>query len=121
MDSEEIKQERKNRYYYRMDKDIFNLLTGILAGLSIYSGVIYYTVFRCREIRVFITLASCFILCGLLHFLNKRNVKLRILTVIIVLFNELILLPVFLKYGAQNTSSTPIWYAGSIIGFILIL
>ena len=121
MDAEEIKQERKNRYYYRMDKDIFNILTGILAGLSIYSGIIYYTVFYCREIRVFITLASCFVLCGFLHFLNKRNLNLRALTIIIVLFNELILLPVFLKYGAQNTSSTPIWYAGSIIGFILIL
>ena len=121
MDTEKILEDRTKRYYYRMDKDLFNILTGILAGLSLYAGIFYYAVFKVREIHVFAILAVCFFLCGFLHFLNKRNVSLRALTIFIVLFVEMVLMPIFMRYGAQNNSSTPIWYAGSIIGFILIL
>lgn len=120
MNTEKIPEHRTKRYY-RMDKDLYNILTGILAGLSLYAGIIYYEVFNCREIRIYAVLALCFVLCGFMHFLNKRNVNLRALTIFIVLFVEILLMPVFMKYGAQNNSSTPIWYAGSIIGFILIL
>ena len=121
MDTSQIAEDRTKRYYYRMDKDLFNILTGILAGLSLYAGIIYYAFFNCREIHIFVILGVCFFLCGLMHFLNKRNVSLRALTLFIVLFIEVLLLPVFMKFGAHNNSSTPIWYAGSIIGFILIL
>lgn len=121
MEDYEIKIDRKSNSSYSMERDIFNILTAILAGLCIYAGLIYYVFLGNRNIYIFLNLFLCFCVCIFVHMLNRKHVKLRALTVLMVMYIELVLMPVFLQYGVQTASSTPIWFAGSIIGIILIL
>ncbi|MBO4679386.1 MAG: response regulator [Lachnospiraceae bacterium] len=121
MTQTKIEAESSKKNIYIMERDVFNILTTILAGLCVYAGVIYYVFLHSRDIRIFANLFICFCICTAVHILNKRNLNLRSLTIFMVMYIELVLMPVFLQYGVQNASSTPIWFAGSIIGIILIL
>ena len=113
--------KRIKEYNYSMERDVFSIFTIILAGLCVYAGLIYYVFLNCRDIRIFFNLFVCLLICTVVNCLNRKHINLRVLTILTVMYIEIVLMPVFLKYGVQNASSTPIWFAGSIIGIILIL
>ena len=114
-------EKRKPKNNYIMERDIFNILTMILAGLCVYAGIIYFAVLHYRNFIIYLNLFVCFVICIHVHVLNKKMRNLRLLTIAMVMYIELVLMPVFMIYGVEIASSTPIWFAGSIIGFILIL
>ncbi len=116
-----FEKPEKRKYTYSMERDIFNILTLILAGLCVFAGIIYYAVLKCRSSVIFVNLLVCFIICIVVHVLNVKMYNRRLLAIAIVMYIELVLMPVFMIFGVQMGSSTPIWFAGSIIGIILLL
>ena len=114
-----FEKPEKRKYTYSMERDIFNILTLILAGLCVFAGIIYYAVLKCRSGVIFVNLLVCFVICIVVHVLNVKMYNRRLLAITIVMYIELVLMPVFMIFGVQMGSSTPIWFAGSIIGIIL--
>ena len=121
MENEKTNVERLKRITYIMERDIFSILTALLAGLCVYTGLIYFVFIKSRNVYIYVNLFICLAFAISENVLNKKRFNLRALTIVMVMYIEIVLMPTFLMYGTLNHSSTPIWFAGSIIGMILIL
>ena len=93
---------RKPKNNYIMERDIFNILTMILAGLCVYAGVIYFAVLHYKNFIIYLNLFGCFVICIHVHVLNKKMRNLRLITIAMVMYIELVLMPVFMNMSVES-------------------
>lgn len=115
---------RKKKIYtskYTTKKDALILTLRILIILSISTTSLYFGFKNDINPALISNLGFLFVLCNVLSILAKKGMNIRILSMILVIYIHFILLPVFLLYGAETKSSTPVWYAAAVIIAIYLL
>lgn len=110
-----------NQIAYSMKRDTLFQFERILAILSFCGSLIYYFLLKNINIVIPLNLLLMFFVCHLLMYFTAKGKSLRMITIFLALYIELIIMPLLILYGSQIKSSTPIWYCSSIMLIILIV
>lgn len=111
---------RANKNSYNLRKDSFYFICLLMLAFSLLTSIVYVFFFEINY-RVIIALMSCVVVSFSLIYFYIRTGEFDILSLILVIFVDLIIIPVFIFYGNFARSSLPIWItAGLIMSFIVL-
>ncbi len=111
----------KNTNSYNFNRDIFANTTNMLIAFAITVFIVYKAVFKVSNPYVSSNLILCVFVCLIIRFIEAKTGRYRLLSIILVGYVEIFLLPVFSIYGIEGSVSAPIWYAAFIIIMMFIL
>ncbi len=116
-----LKSANLHNTKYSIKRDAFYYLVKSMSIISFAAILLYGFLIEENNILMIISASICFIISHICRHLINRLENLRKLSIAFILYTEFILLPVFTIFGSYTSSSTPLWFATSVVLMLIIL